>query len=388
MAHDLAGTPATGIQAQICGDAHLSNFGAYGSPERELVFDLNDFDETLPGPWEWDVKRLAASFAIAARHNEYDAEHEAALAAGASSAYRRSMAKFAKMRYLDAWYAHLKVDEIFAAFKDQLTKKERKAARKFARKARTKNSLHALRKLAEEVDGRYQIVAQPPLVVPLRDVPTETHPDLIRSAIAESFESYVDSLPDHRKALVRRFRYSDLAVKVVGVGSVGTRCAIILLEGKDASDPFFLQAKEATRSVLEDHLPESVYTDHGERVVAGQRLMQASSDSFLGWTTSATTGTHYYWRQFKDMKASPDVEAMSLEGMHRFAMLCGWTLARAHARSGDSRAIAGYLGSGKVFDRAISDFAVAYADQNERDYAAFKAAIASGAIDAHEGTGR
>jgi uncharacterized protein (DUF2252 family) len=297
------------------------------------------------------------------------------------------MAKFAKMRYLEAWYAHLKVDEIFAAFKDQLTKKERKAARKFARKARTKNSLHALRKLAEEVDGRYQIVAQPPLVVPLRDVPTETHPDRMRSAIAESFESYVDSLPDHRKALVRRFRYSDLAVKVVGVGSVGTRCVIILLEGKDASDPFFLQAKEATRSVLEDHLPDSVYANHGERVVAGQRLMQASSDSFLGWTKSATTGTHYYWRQFKDMKASPDVETMSLEGMHRFAMLCGWTLARAHARSGDSRAIAGYLGSGKVFDRAISDFAVAYADQNERDYAAFKAAIASGAIDAHEGTG-
>jgi len=384
MALDLSTTPSTGIYAQICGDAHLSNFGVYGSPERDLVFDVNDFDETLPGPWEWDVKRLAASFAIAARHNNFDQAEEATLASAASSAYRQAMAKFARMTYLDAWYAQMSMDDIYAAFADQLTKKQRKATQKFTRKARGKDSLHAFKKLAEQVDDQYRIVSQPPLIVPLRDIPTSGEPEQVQSVLRELFESYLATVPDHLEVLLRRFRFTDLAIKVVGVGSVGTRCSIILLEGRDTADPFFLQVKEATRSVLEDHLPDSLYPDHGQRVVVGQRLMQATSDSFLGWNKIAESGRHYYWRQLKDMKASPDVEAVSPEGLQRFARLCGWALARAHARSGNSAAIAGYLGSGQVFDQAMGEFAVAYADQNERDYVAFQAAIDSGRIKAHE----
>lgn len=383
MAEDLAETPVTGIEAQICGDAHLSNFGAYGSPERELVFDLNDFDETLPGPWEWDVKRLTASFAIAARHNEYDPVDEAGLAIRAAKSYRESMAQFADMRYLDAWYSQLRVKDIYEAFADQLAKKQRKSAKKFYRKARGKDSLQAFEKLAEIVDGGYRIASQPPLLIPLRDM-SAAGSDEIRAEIGESFKQYLSSVPDHIALLLRRFNYTDLAVKVVGVGSVGTRCMIVLLEGRDTSDPFFLQIKEASPSVLEDQLAASAYANQGQRVVVGQRIMQAASDSFLGWTQASKSGKHYYWRQLKDMKASPDVESVSLQSMYRFAGLCGWILARAHARSADSRAISGYLGKGEVFDRAIGTFAVAYADQNEDDYEAFKAAIDSGAIEAHE----
>lgn len=384
MAQDLAGTPVTGLQAQICGDAHLSNFGVYGSPERDLVFDLDDFDETLPGPWEWDLKRLGASFAIAARHNHYGGSDEIALASAAAKAYRRSMARFVAMGHLNAWYAHLDVEDIFAAFEDRFTEKERRAWEKFVRKARSKDSLYAFNKLAEEVDGRHRIAARPPLVIPLREMPTEAHPAEIRNAVDESFDSYLDSVPDHVGVLLRRFQYADLAFKIVGVGSVGTRCLIVLLEDKDGGDPFFLQLKEATRSVLEDHLPDSVYANHGQRVVAGQRLMQAASDSFLGWTQGAVSGAHFYWRQLKDMKGSVDIESASLAKMYRYADLCGWTLARAHARSGDSLAIDGYLGKSEVFDRAIGEFATAYADQNDRDYAAFTAAIDTGLIEAHE----
>ena len=383
MANDLATTPATGITAQICGDAHVSNFGAYGSPERELVFDLNDFDETLPGPWEWDVKRLAASFAIAARHNEFDHEDEASLASTAAAAYRQAMAGFADMPYLDAWYSHLTMDDIYAAFADQLTKKEEKSGKKFVRKAHKKDSLRAARKLAENVDGQYRIAAQLPLIVPLRDMPIEEDPERIREDITTSWMAYLESVPDHLESLLRRFRFIDLALKVVGVGSVGTRCFIILFEGKDFDDPFFLQIKEAGKSVLEDHLPPSRYANHGQRVTVGQRQMQAASDSFLGFTPGDGADRDYYWRQLKDMKASPDVDSASPAQMQRFAQICGWTLARAHARSGVAASIAGYLGSGKVFDTAIGDFAVAYADQNERDYAAFKAAIESGRIAAH-----
>jgi len=384
MALDLATTPATGLQAQICGDAHLANFGAYGSPERELVFDLNDFDETVPGPWEWDVKRLVASFAIAARHNGLDAADETDLAATASATYRGAMSEFAQMRYLEAWYAHLSVDDIFEAFADELTKKERRSAAKFSRKARAKDSLHSLSKLAEKVNGEYRIKTQPPLLIPAREFPIEEDAVEIRGGITTSLADYLASVPDHLEVLLRRFQLRDIALKVVGVGSVGTRCSIVLLQGRDAEDPFFLQVKEASRSVLADHLPESVYANQGQRVVVGQRLMQAASDSFLGWTRGTISGTHYYWRQLKDMKASPETESASLVALRRFAVLCGWTLARAHARSGDSRAIAGYVGGGDVFDRAMADFAVAYADQNESDYAAFTAAIESGAVAAHE----
>ncbi len=382
MASDLAGSPATGLSAQICGDAHLSNFGTFGSPERDLVFDVNDFDETLPGPWEWDLKRLGASFAIAARHNEFDSEDESGLPSIAAASYRQAMARFATMRYLDVWYSHVTTDDIYAAFKDQLTKRERKQGRKFARKARSKGSIHAFKKLAEQGPDGYRIASQPPLVVALRDMGAELRPDETEAVLRDQFEQYSATLPDHMATLLRRFSYRDMALKVVGVGSVGTRCFIVLLKGRDAEDPFFLQIKEAVGSVLEDHLPASDYDHHGERVVVGQRLMQATSDSFLGWTTGHEGGKHYYWRQFKDMKGSVDVDSASLTTMRRYARLCGWTLARAHARSGDGAAIAGYLGSGEAFDRALAEFSVAYADQNERDYAAFVEAIDSGRIEA------
>ena len=383
MAADLATTPSTGIDVQICGDAHLSNFGVYGSPERDLVFDVNDFDETLPGPWEWDVKRLAASFAIVARHNGYDTDDERDLPRRAVAEYRAAMHRFAEDRYSDVWYSHIKAEDIYNAFRNQLTKKERKQGAKFSRKARSKDSLHAFDKLAEQTDDGYRIASQPPLIVPLREIPVDEHPDAIAAMIRGAFEAYLDSVPDDIKVLLRRYRYRDLAVKVVGVGSVGTRCMIVLLKGRDDHDPFFLQIKEAGRSVLEDHLPDSVYTEHGRRVVEGQRLMQAASDSFLGWHVGLD-GTHYYWRQFKDMKGSAEIDGASIRSARRYARLCGWTLASAHARSGDPAAIAGYLGNGENFDRAIADFSVAYADQNERDYAAFTDAIADGRIPAHE----
>ncbi len=383
MALDLATTPVTGVTAQICGDAHLSNFGVYGSPERKLIFDVNDFDETLPGPWEWDVKRLVASFAIAARHLGLEEQQEA-LAAEAAGSYRTAIASFASMRYLDAWYAHVAMKAIRKAFADQQTEEEKKKGKKFAKRARTKDSLHALSKLAAKVDGVYRIVAQPPLLIPFRDIPRGEDGDETWTAAQVELGEYLDSVPDYLEALLQRFTLVDGAIKVVGVGSVGTRCWILLFEGRDDADPFFLQIKEATRSVLEDHLPPSRYPHHGRRVVEGQRLMQAVSDSFLGWMKGQETGDHYYVRQLKDMKGSPDLEKATPNSMRRFAKLCGWTLARAHARSGDAEAIAGYLGSGDVFDKALADFAVAYADQNERDFAAFTAAIDSGRIEAHE----
>ena len=383
MGQDLATTPATGITAQICGDAHLSNFGVFGSPERELVFDLNDFDETLPGPWEWDVKRLAASFAIAARHIGLDGRQRD-YASEAAASYRNAMSSFAKMSYLDAWYSHLRWQDVLDAFSDQLTKKQTKRGRKFATKARSKDSLHSLSKLAERVDGTYRIVSQPPLLVPFRDLPEAADIADVQGLIDEEFGGYIHSVRDYLTVLLDRYEVVDAAIKVVGVGSVGTRCGIVLLQGRDAKDPLFLQVKEAGPSVLEDHLPASKYENHGRRVVEGQRLMQATGDSFLGWNRGEVTGTHYYWRQLKDMKGSPEIDTASPDSLHRFASVCGWTLARAHARSGDASAIAGYLGSGEVFDRALGDFAVTYADQNERDFNAFKAAIASGEIEAHE----
>ena len=383
MASDLSKTPVTGLQVQLCGDAHLSNFGVYASPERSLVFDVNDFDETLPGPWEWDVKRLAASFSIAARHNGFGADDELDLPRRAAQAYREAMLRFADASYADVWYAHLDVEEVYRAFADKLTKKERKRGTKFVTKARSKNSLHAFDRLAEHSDQGYRIASQPPLIVPLRDIPHDQDPDALSAVILQVFQSYADSLPDHVEVLVRRYRYRDMAIKVVGVGSVGTRCWIVLLQGRDDHDPFFLQVKEADRSVLEDHLPASTYAEPGRRVVEGQRLMQAASDSFLGWT-SGSEGAHYYVRQFKDMKGSVGIDGATASNLQRYASLCGWTLARAHARSGDPAAIAGYLGKDASFDRAIAAFSVAYADQNERDYQAFTAAIAEGRLVAHE----
>lgn len=383
MANDLASTPSTGVHVQICGDAHLSNFGVYGSPERDLVFDVNDFDETLPGPWEWDLKRLAASLAIVARHNGHGPDAERDLPRRAAEAYRKAMHQFAAERYTDVWYSHLDVDDVHDAFADQLTHKDEKRGQRFVRKARSKDSLRALAKLAEPSDDGYRIASQPPLLIPLRDMPPSEAPEELKATLSSEFDAYLDSVRDDVAVLLQRFRYCDAAVKVVGVGSVGTRCFIVLLEGRDEHDPFFLQIKEAGRSVLEDHLPESVYAQHGQRVVEGQRLMQATSDSFLGWHVGAS-GVHYYWRQFKDMKGSVNVDAAPVASLRRYARLCGWTLARAHARSGDPSVVAGYLGKGHTFAPAIAEFSVAYADQNERDHDAFVQAIDSGRIVAHE----
>jgi len=378
MAADLSRTPISGLNAQLCGDAHLANYGSYASPDRRQVFDVNDFDETLPGPWEWDLKRLAASFVLACRDNEFDDADAISITQQSVAAYRQAMARFADARTLGIWYSQLSLEVIQQAMPK---KKDRKALAKSAKKSRSKGSLRALSKLAEKVDGKYQIKSEPPLLLPLRDLPTSADPEDMRKAAENSMDSYRATLSDNRKRLFDRFTMVDLALKVVGVGSVGTRCMIALFQGRDEDDPLFLQIKEATDSVLEDHLPKSEYPEHGQRVVEGQRLMQASSDIFLGWTTGLQ-GHEYYWRQFHDMKGSADVAVLNARQMNGYAYVCGWTLAHAHARSGDPIAISGYLGSGDVFDRAVTEFGFSYADQNDRDYAGFKDAIKSGRIEA------
>jgi uncharacterized protein (DUF2252 family) len=397
MAADLKDTPTAGLNVQLCGDAHLSNFGVFASPERTLIFDLNDFDETLPGPFEYDVKRMAASFTIAARHNGFSNADASAAALTSASAYRESMAKFAEMRTMDIWYAHLSAQEIIEALSaatQSLKGAERKEARamqrnaqKAAQKAHTRDSMQALSKLAENVGGHYRIVSQPPVVLPLRDLVAtrkESFADL-EQIVRDQFRTYRATLTDDRRRLLERFEFVDLARKVVGVGSVGTRAFIVLLQGRDQGDPLFLQVKEATRSVLEDHLPKSRYRQPGERVVQGQRMMQAASDIFLGWTKGVEADRYLYWRQLRDMKGSAVVEAMAPTPLALYGRVCGETLARAHARSGDPVAIASYLGRKDRFDQSIADFSERYADQNERDYEAFRAAIASGRIEAVEG---
>ncbi len=477
MAADLADTPNAGLDCQLCGDAHLSNFGGFASPERRLVFDLNDFDETLPGPFEWDVKRMAASFTIAARNNGLTEAEGRTATVTAVRVYREAMAEFAGMGVMDLWYAHMSEDDLTAALtnvaaeitsvksakknsagksvkkdskakakdpktakvdakkaknaksakkakpakgkaaKDSKRKPEKAAAPKPAvvrgdpalealtastqadelralhatqkalRKAHTRDSLQALAKLGELVDGRYRIVSQPPVVVPIRDWGTMYDiPDAdLETAVRALFREYRASLPDDRRHLLEKFEVVDVARKVVGVGSVGTRCYIVLLQGRDAQDPLFLQVKEATKSVLEDHLPKSRFRNPGERVVQGQRMIQATSDIYLGWSKGLQADRNYYWRQLRDMKASADIENMSAFALTFYARLCGWTLARAHARSGDAVAIAEYLGTDDVFEEAIADFSEKYAEQNEKDYKAFTDAVASGRIEAVHG---
>jgi uncharacterized protein (DUF2252 family) len=374
MANDLASTPKTGIQAQLCGDTHLMNFGAYASPERALLFDVNDFDETLPGPWEWDIKRLAASFVVAGRDNGFDATdcREAARASAAS--YRRRMAEFSEMGELEVWYTRVGAEEVSGLLTDA-KKKTTKKVNKAVRKARGRDSLQALSKLTRVVDGRRMIIDDPPLLV---RIPEE---DDIRAQVYAILESYKRTLQEDRRHLLERYRFVDAARKVVGVGSVGTRAYVVLLEGRDENDPLFLQVKEAGTSVLENYVKSNTYEHHGHRVVAGQRLMQAASDIFLGWFRG-TGGRDFYWRQLKDMKGSANVEGMSPDELVLYGGLCGWTLARAHARSGDRVEIAGYLGKSERFDRAIADFARAYADQIERDHAALCAAVKSGRLPA------
>jgi uncharacterized protein (DUF2252 family) len=430
MAADLAETPVAGLRAQLCGDAHLSNFGAFASPERRLLFDLNDFDETLPGPFEYDVKRMAASFTIAARNNGFAKADTRAATLASVRAYREAMAEFAQMRTMDIWYAHLDEDELMAGIRaaaagtarqDKTARKEEKAdsrekapkkqekravkeekaarkeekvaktaqkrAEKQIAKAHTRDSLQALSKLGELADGQYRIVSQPPIVVPLRDLLAVYHlsPDEISHGLHEQFRAYRATLQDDRRHLLERFEFVDMARKVVGVGSVGTRAFIALLEGRDAQDPLFLQVKEATASVLEPYVGKSRYRQHGERVVQGQRLMQAASDIYLGWTKGLDVRRHFYWRQLRDMKGSALVEAMVPLGLMYYARVCGWTLARAHARSGDAVAIAQYLGETDAFDRSITGFSERYAAQNERDYTEFVNAVKSGRLKAVEG---
>ncbi|GAA4868922.1 DUF2252 domain-containing protein [Actinomycetospora straminea] len=407
MAADLAGTPTAGLITQLCGDAHLSNFGVFASPERKLMFDVNDFDETLPGPFEYDVERLAASVTIAARNNGFSRSNAREATFASVRSYRESMAEFARMRTMDVWYSHLSDDELMTAVrtftgelekeqkKDKKAKKAVKEARKAEKtaertraKAYTRDSLQALSTLGEVVDGRYRIVSQPPIVVPARDLASTfgLSRDQVGHALREQLRSYRSTLPEDRRQLLDRFEVVDCARKVVGVGSVGTRAFIVLLEGRDAQDPLFLQVKEATASVLEDHLPRSRYRQHAERVVRGQLMMQAASDIFLGWTTGLDANRHFYWRQLRDMKGSVDVETMAPVGLTFYARTCGWTLARAHARAGDPVAISAYLGDDDAFDRAVTDFAERYADQNERDFQEFVTAIRSGRLEAHTGT--
>ena len=381
MASDLSTTPSTGLTAQICGDAHLSNFGAYGSAERELVFDVNDFDESLVGPWEWDLKRLATSFTIAGRHRGFNDADIAKITASSIEKYRTAMEHFAEGPTLDTWYAHLSIDKVANFYRDEGKKKKAKRAGRLTKKARSKNSLHALSKLAERVDGTYRIKSDPPVLVPLRDATHIARAGELEEMARRSFAAYRDSLRPDRRVLLDKFRPIDIALKVVGVGSVGTRCLIVLLEGRDEQDPLFLQIKEAGPSVLASFLRSHSYDNHGERVVQGQRLMQASSDIFLGWSPS-DDDRDYYWRQLRDWKASFDVDDADEKGLQRYAQLCGWTLARSHARSGDPAAIDGYLGSSDTFDAAITEFADRYADQNESDYRAFADAIDRGDLEA------
>ena len=394
MAADLKDTPRAGLVSQLCGDAHLSNFGVFASPERNLLFDLNDFDETLPGPFEYDVKRMSASFTIAARNNAFTEDDAREVTLTAVRAYREAMAQFAQMRTLDIWYARLSEEQLLEAIdlavatqKGKALKKAEgmgKTARKNIGKARTRDSLQALSKLAERVDGQYRIVSQPPIIIPARDLGLSLgmSADEVEQVIREQLRSYRATLPDDRRHLLERFEVVDVARKVVGVGSVGTRAFIALLQGRDQQDPLFLQVKEATRSVLEDHLPKSRFQQPGERVVQGQRMMQSASDIFLGWTKGAQENRYLYWRQLRDMKGSAVVEGMNPLGMTFYANVCGWTLARAHARSGDPVAIAAYLGKSDKFDRSITDFSERYAVQNERDYQAFADAVRSGRLEA------
>ncbi|PVZ59617.1 DUF2252 domain-containing protein [Arthrobacter sp. H-02-3] len=398
MAADLKDTPRAGLITQLCGDAHLSNFGVFASPERTLLFDLNDFDETLPGPFEYDVKRMAASFTIAARNNAFTKEETHDVTLTAVRAYREAMAQFAQMGTLDIWYARLSeeqlletIDMAVATQKGKALKKAAQGMEKTARanvaKARTRDSLQALSKLGELVDGQYRIVSQPPIVIPARELGESlgVSADELQHVIREQLRSYRASLQDDRRHLLERFEVIDVARKVVGVGSVGTRAFIALLQGRDQQDPLFLQVKEATRSVLEDHLPKSKFKQPGERVVQGQRMMQAASDIFLGWTRGAQDNRYLYWRQLRDMKGSAVVEAMKPLGMNLYANVCGWTLARAHARSGDPIAIAAYLGKSDKFDVSITDFSERYADQNDQDYQAFADAVHSGRLESIEG---
>ena len=388
MASDLADTPRTGLSVQLCGDAHLSNFGVFAAPDRRLIFSVNDFDETLPGPFEWDVKRLVASFAVAGRDRDFDTKQRKSINLAVARSYREAMQDMAQMKKLDVWYARLDVDEMTALVSAQLKSKTVKRFEKNVAKARSKDSMKAFDKLVQMVDGQPQLVGDPPLIVPIEDLLPDWEYQQVDEAIHNLLRAYRRTLAGDHRHLLEGFRYAHAARKVVGVGSVGTRAWILLMLGHDDSDPLFLQAKEAQGSVLEPFLGKSRYRNHGQRVVEGQRLMQSASDIMLGWIrTDGIDGVSrdFYIRQLWDGKGSAIIEAMNPSAMTGYARLCGWTLARAQARSGDAAAIASYLGTGDKFDRAMASFAETYADQNERDYAALKQAVDSGKVTAESG---
>jgi uncharacterized protein (DUF2252 family) len=389
MAGDLASTPNSGLTVQCCGDAHLSNFGVFASPERRLVFDINDFDETLPGPWEWDIKRLAVSMLIAARDDGFAVKDQDRIVLGTVAQYREAMRNFAGMKNLEVWYARMEIESVIEELASQFKAKRVKATEKTLAKARTRDSMSAFSKLCERVDGHMEIVDQSPLIVPLRALLQGDERAEWLDQLQKLLRTYRSSLEVDRRTLLEQFQLADFARKVVGVGSVGTRAWIGLLFGRDGEDPLFLQLKEAEPSVLEEYLGKSRFKNHGQRVVTGQRLMQAVSDIFLGWVRvdAGMDGKprDFYGRQLKDWKGSAEIEQMIPRGMAVYGGLCGWTLARAHARSGDRIAIASYLGGGNAFDRAILEFSRAYADQNERDYQRLADAVKSGQIVAQTG---
>jgi uncharacterized protein (DUF2252 family) len=393
MASDLAATPVSGVTVQLCGDAHLSNFGLFGTPERQMIFDINDFDETLPGPWEWDIKRLAASFEVMGRDRGFAPADRRAIVMAGVAEYRDRMRQAAGMGALGAWYDHLEAGMLLSLVRKavrvkRVSKKEARSFERDVKRAHSRDSTRVFAKRADEVEGELRIVADPPIIIPIEDIiiPGSEWEDPV-PLIKKLLNSYRRTLGHHHHP-VEEYRYVHTAYKMVGVGSVGTRCYITLLTGRDHNDPLFLQVKEAQASVLEQFLPKSTYANHGQRVVAGQRLMQAATDIFLGWVRiKGMDGVtrDYYVRQFQDWKGSADVDTMLVPGATLYSRICGATLARAHARWGDRIAIASYLGNGDSFDRAIADFSAAYADQNERDYKAFTAAIDSGRLVAQTG---
>jgi hypothetical protein len=388
MASDLAATPVTGLEVQACGDAHLSNFGVFGSPERRLVFDINDFDETLPAPWEWDVKRLMASIEIAARENGFPPRQRRKIVLAGATRYRQAMRDFAGLSNLQIWYASLDVEQLRAELKP--TGRLGKQVSAGVARARSNDSMRALAKLTSTVDGRPQIISDPPLTVPFRDLfPTPDDAAALTGMLHDLLAAYRRTLPADTAELLGRYELADIALKIVGVGSVGTRCWIVLMLAADGSDPLFLQVKEAENSVLAQFVGRSRYANQGERVVVGQRFMQAASDIFLGWVRVAhgiDGGQHdYYVRQLRDWKFSANVGGMPPSWLRQYAVACGWTLARAHAKTGDRVAIAAYLGTSDLFDQAVADFAASYADQIDGDHAHLVEAIKSGRIKADTG---
>jgi uncharacterized protein (DUF2252 family) len=378
MAADLATSPNTGLRVQACGDAHLSNFGGFSAPDRALLFDVNDFDETSPGPFEWDVKRLAASFEIAARSQSCTAKEIRGIVLRVTKAYREAMADFAGMTNLAVWYARLDVEKVFNEYRSRATPEQIKRFEKNLAKAQGKDNMKAFEKLTEQVDGEYRIKSDPPVVVALRDLLSASEVEEMRGWLEDRIRIYRRTLQPDRRHLLENYRLVDFGRKVVGVGSVGTRCWIALFLGRDSSDPLFLQVKEAEASVLEAHAGRSGFANHGQRVVEGQRLLQAASDIMLGWVrTTGLDGVErdFYLRQLWDGKFSADIDNMTAATLDIYARLCGWTLARGHARSGDRVAIAAYLGTNDAFDRALAEFSSAYADQNDRDYATVAATL-------------